>query len=134
MVDRAEAVAAYRQHVNVGMARLFELMHSSMEVDSDANFIVDEHGARYLDCAGYCVFLLGHRHPAVVAAVQEQLARHPVSSRVLINGPLAVAATRLAEVAPRGLDYVWFGTSGAEVVEAALKLAAANGRRRWIPR
>ncbi len=133
MLDRSEVVAAYRQHVNTGMARLFELMHSPMEVCSaDPNFIVDEHGAQYLDCAGYCVFLLGHRHPAVVAAVQEQLARHPVSSRVLINGPLAVAATQLADVAPPNLEYVWFGNSGAEVVEAALKLAAANGRRRWI--
>ncbi|MGA2887751.1 MAG: aminotransferase class III-fold pyridoxal phosphate-dependent enzyme [Terracidiphilus sp.] len=91
-----------------------------------------EHGDCYLDCAGYCVFLLGHRHPAVVAAVQEQLALLPVSSRVMINGPLAVAATSLAAVAPSGLEYVWFGSSGAEAVEAALKLAIANGRSHWI--
>jgi putrescine aminotransferase len=133
VLDRSETVAAYRQHVNRGMAQLFELMNSPMEVcSSGPNFIEDERGVQYLDCAGYCVFLLGHRHPGVLAAVQEQLAKHPVSSRVLINGPLAVAATRLAEVAPSGLEYVWFGNSGAEVVEAALKLAAANGRRRWV--
>src|ERR1700675_534218 len=108
MVDRSEIVSAYRKHVNVGMARLFELMHSPVEVHSDANVIVDERGDRYLDCAGYCVFLLGHRHPAVVAAVREQLDHHPLSSRVLINGPLAVAATDLAAVAPPGLEYVWF--------------------------
>lgn len=132
MLNRSELITAYRQHVNVGMARLFELMHSPVEVDSVENFIVDECGERYLDCAGYCVFLLGHRHPSVATAVQEQLARHPVSSRVLINGPLAIAASSLAAVAPPDLEYVWFGTSGAEVVEAALKLAIANGRHRWI--
>jgi len=132
MLDRAEIVATYRRHVSVGMARLFELMQGSVEVHSEGSFIVDDRGEHYLDCAGYCVFLLGHRHPSVVAAVQEQLAHHPVSSRVLINGPLAVAARDLAAVAPVGLEYVWFGASGAEAVEAALKLALANGHGRWI--
>jgi putrescine aminotransferase len=132
MLDRSEIVSAYRQHVNLGMARLFELMHSPVEVQSDSSYIVDDRGDRYLDCAGYCVFLLGHRHPSVVAAVQKQLASQPMSSRVLLNGQLAVASTRLAELAPPGLEYVWFGSSGAEAVEAALKLAIANGRCRWI--
>lgn len=132
MLDRSEVILHYRQHVNTGMARLFELLHCALEVGSEPNCIIDDMGTRYLDCAGYCVFLLGHRHPAVVAAVQEQLWRHPVSSRILINPQLASAAKRLADIAPPGLDYVWFGNSGAEVVEAALKLARANGKRRWI--
>lgn len=132
MLDRSEIIQHYRRHVNTGMARLFELMHCAIEVSSEPNFVIDEAGNRYLDCAGYCVFLLGHRPPAVITAVQEQLWRHPVSSRILINPQLAIAAKSLADIAPPSLDYVWFGNSGAEVVEAALKLARVNGKRRWI--
>ena len=130
--NRSEVIANYRNHVNLGMARLFELMNSAIEVDSEPSFIIDETGNRYLDCAGYCVFLLGHKPLPVVKAIQEQLLLNPMSSRTLINPQLANAARELARIAPLGLEYVWFGNSGSEVVEAALKLAKANGKHRWI--
>src|SRR5262249_30366362 len=45
---------------------------------------------------------------------------------------LAGAAQALARVAPAGLRYVWFGSSGAEVVDAAIKLCRLNGRRTMV--
>ena len=111
---------------------LAELMEAHVEVRSEGTRIWDEEGTEYLDCGGYGVFILGHRYPRVVAAVRGQLDRHPMSSRVLLNGELAHAAEQLARVAPDGLEYVFFTNSGAEAAELAIKLARVNGRRRLI--
>ncbi len=130
--DSAQTIARYRAHVSAGMAMLAELMDAHVEVRSGGTKIWDEEGTEYLDCGGYGVFILGHRYPRVVAAVHEQLDRHPMSSRVLLNGDLARAAEQLARVAPDGLEYVFFTNSGAEATELAIKLARVNGRRRLI--
>ena len=131
-MDAAQTIARYRAHVSEGMAGLAELMDAHVEVRSEGTKIWDEQGTEYLDCGGYGVFILGHRHPRVVAAVHAQLDRHPMSSRVLLNGDMARAAEDLARVAPDGLDYVFFTNSGAEATELAIKLARVNGRPRLI--
>lgn len=128
----AQTITRYRAHVSEGMAMLAELMEAHVEVRSEGTRIWDEEGTEYLDCGGYGVFILGHRYPRVVAAVREQLDRHPMSSRVLLNGEMAHAAEQLARVAPAGLEYVFFTNSGAEATELAIKLARVNGRRRLI--
>jgi len=130
--DRGEILELYRRHVSAGQARLARLMELPLECRSAGCLVYDENETAYLDCGGYGVFLLGHCHPAVVAAVRRQLETHPLSTRVMLNPELARAAARLAGVAPAGLDYVYFANSGAEAVEAALKLARLHGRRRLI--
>ncbi|MGH8972969.1 MAG: aspartate aminotransferase family protein, partial [Acidimicrobiia bacterium] len=83
----------------------------------------------YLDCGSVAVFLLGHGHPTVVAAVAAQLGRMTGTSRAFPSAVTAGAAAALAAVAPPGLDKVMFLNSGTEAVEAALKLArAVTGR------
>ena len=84
--DSALTIARYRAHISEGMAMLSELMDAHVEARSEGTRIWDEEGTEYLDCGGFGVFLLGHRYPRVVAAVHEQLDRHPMSSRVLLNG------------------------------------------------
>ena len=130
--SRAQTIEAVRRHVNSGLARVFSLSDSAMEIRSEGSLVYDETGRPYLDCGGYCVFLLGHRHPQVVAAVRAALDRHPLSTRLLVDPTLAAAATGLAAVVPQGLQYVWFGNSGAEVVDAAIKLCRLNGRRTMV--
>jgi putrescine aminotransferase len=130
--DAAQTIERYRAHVSEGMAMLAELMDAHVEVRSEGTKIWDEQGTEYLDCGGYGVFILGHRYPRVVAAVREQLDRHPMSARVLLNGELGQAAEQMARVAPAGLDYVFFTNSGAEAAELGIKLARVNGRRRLI--
>ena len=130
--DAAQTIARYRAHIFEGMAMLAELMEAHVEVRSEGTRIWDEEGTEYLDCGGYGVFLHGHCHPRVVAAVREQLERHPLATHGTVNAELAAAAATLARVTPAGLDYVAFTNSGTEAVELGLKLARLNGRRRLI--
>jgi putrescine aminotransferase len=130
--DLEQTIARYRAHVSEGMAMLAEIMGMHVEARSDGTRVWDEEDTEYLDCGGYGVFILGHRHPRVVAAVHAQLDRHPMAARVLLNGDMARAATDLARITPEGLDYVFFTNSGAEATELAIKLAHVNGRRRLI--
>lgn len=132
MTPRDTTVDAYRRHVNAGMARLFQLTHSAIEATAEGSLVTDTGGREYLDCGGYSVFLLGHRHPKVLAAVHAQLDRLPLSTRLLMSDRQAAAAQALADICPPGLDYVVFGSSGAEAVEGALKLARINGCRQVI--
>ncbi len=130
--EAADVVDGYRRHVSRGRARLAELTGGLVEVSSTASTVTDAAGRDYLDCGGYGVFLLGHRHPAVVSAVVEQVQRHPLSTRLMLDPTVARAAATLASVTPEGLDYVHFVNSGAEATEAAIKLARAHGRRTLV--
>ncbi len=130
--DRESVLEAYQRHVNRSLARLGKLANLPIEASASGSLVYDERGEAYLDCGGYSVFLLGHRHPKVIEAVKAQLDRHPLSTRVLLNPQLAQAANDLSRVAPAGLDYVVFTNSGAEAVEAGLKLARLNGKRKVI--
>jgi putrescine aminotransferase len=129
---RAATLQRYRQHLGEGAARVAETLQLPVEADSEGAYLWDDTGRKYLQCGGYGVFLLGHRPPQVVAALHRQLDRHPVGTRTLISAELADAAAELTAVAPAGLERVYFGCTGAEVVETAFKIARANGRRRVI--
>jgi acetylornithine/N-succinyldiaminopimelate aminotransferase len=89
-------------------------------------------GRRYLDfIAGIGVSALGHGHPATVRAIEEQLQRH---LHVMVYGEYVIEsqvklATRPSELLPRDLSRVYFTNSGAEAIEAALKLAKKHTRR-----
>lgn len=86
----------------------------------------DAEGREYLDfVAGISVNNLGHCHPRVVEAVREQAGRLLHASNLYHSRPQAELARRLAEASIGG--RVFFCNSGAEAVEAAIKLA----RRLW---
>ncbi len=91
----------------------------------------DTAGRKYLDAlAGVAVCGLGHAHPAVASAIGEQ-ARTLVHTsnwyRIEFQERLAERLCRLA-----GMDSVFFGNSGAEANEAALKLARLYGNNRRL--
>ena len=82
---------------------------------------------------GIGVTNLGHRHPAVVRAVHEQIDRLWHVSGTTHHPQLVAAAEALVNVTPPGLNSVFFCNSGAEAVEGALKLARrATGRTEII--
>jgi predicted acetylornithine/succinylornithine family transaminase len=82
----------------------------------------DSEGNEYLDfLAGISVSSVGHCHPAVVKAIQEQAANLIHVGNLFYTEPMARLADRLAESSLGG--RVFFTNSGAEAVEAALKLA-----------
>jgi len=93
--------------------------------------LFDESGRSYLDfVAGFGSLNLGHNHPQVAAAVASALSQHaPGFSPGSVNPLAAELAEKLVAITPRGLEIVFFTNSGAESIEAALKLArAATGR------
>ena len=73
------------------------------EVAATGSKVRGSDGQAYLDCGGFGVFLLGHCHPAVVAAVREQLERNPLATRLFRNPELAQAAADLAGITPPAL-------------------------------
>jgi 4-aminobutyrate aminotransferase len=88
-------------------------------------------GTRYLDLTcGIAVTSTGHCHPQVVAAVREQAGQFiHAQVNTYRHNLLQPLADRLAAITPDGLDTVFLTNSGAEAVEAAVKLAKqATGR------
>ncbi len=75
--------------------------------------------------SGVSVSNVGHGHPKVVAAVQEQAARymHLMVYGELVERPQVKYAERLCSLLPKKLQSVYFVNSGAEAIEGALKLA-----------
>ncbi len=132
VAELPDVETTYRRHVSAGRARLSSVLGGQVEVEARGSVVIDEQGERYLSCGGYGAFLLGHGHPRVVAAVQEQAARRALATRLFLDPVHASAAEALAGLAPAGLDRVYFATSGADAVEAALKLARLHGKRRLI--
>jgi 4-aminobutyrate aminotransferase len=98
--------------------------------------VEDVDGNRFLDfSAGIAVVAAGHCHPRVVAAIQEQAARliH-MSGTDFYYENMVDLAERLAALAPGGPPRkVYFGNSGAEAVEAAIKMARYHtGRDKFV--
>lgn len=86
----------------------------------------DVDGREYLDfVGGLAVTALGHAHPAVTKAVAEQAERLVHVSNLYYTTPMIELARLLVEHSP--LDRVFFCNSGAEAVEAAIKLARRYG-------
>src|ERR1700722_5737256 len=82
---------------------------------------------------GIGVTNLGHRHPAVVAAVHEQVDRLWHTSVTAFHPKMIEAAAAIVSVTPPSLDQVFLTNSGAEAVEGAMKLARrATGRSEII--
>lgn len=87
------------------------------------SWLVDVDGNRFLDCvAGPGVHMLGHGHPAVVAAIEEQAAKL-IHSSFQLNEPILALAEELTALAGYPFTRVFFANSGSEAVEAAVKLA-----------
>ncbi|MHA5052127.1 aspartate aminotransferase family protein [Streptomyces sp. SD15] len=125
--DRAHIAHLYRAHLSSGRAVLGTVLGGMLETASEGAWVYTEDGRRYLDFGGYGVFILGHRHPHVTAAVHRQVDTHPLAGRVFLEPVAARAAEALAARTPAGLDHVHFVNSGAEATEAGLKLARAHG-------
>ncbi len=103
---------------------------------AEGSYIYDTDGKAYLDMiSGIAVTNVGHRHPKVMAAIEAQLAKylHVMPYGEFIQQPQLDLAQKLASLLPEGLDATYFVNSGAEAIEASLKLAKRyTGRRKII--
>jgi len=95
-------------------------------VRGEGAWLWDEQGIRYLDAlAGIAVCGLGHAHPTVTTAICEQAAQLLHTSNLYGIAYQQALAEALVQIT--GLDSVFFGNSGAEANEAALKIARLYG-------
>ncbi len=93
--------------------------------EAEGAWVTDVEGKRYLDMlAAYSALNFGHRHPDLIAAAHEQLARVTLTSRAFHNDRMGPFCRGLAELC--GMEMVLPMNSGAEAVETAVKTA-----RRW---
>ncbi len=98
--------------------------------------LFDIEGREYLDgVASVWCNVHGHRHPKLDAAIREQLDKVAHVTSLGSSNPTTIKlAKRLTEIAPEGLEHVFFSDSGATAVEVALKMALQYWRQRSDPR
>lgn len=97
---------------------------------SEGSYLWDGDGNRYLDFSSQLVFTnVGHQHPKVVAAIQEQAARLCTIAPAHANDQRSRAAQLIASHAPAGLEHVLFTNGGTDAVEHAVRMARLHTGR-----
>jgi len=99
----------------------------ALEIErAEGVYLIDRSGKKYIDLiSGISVSNVGHRHPNVIRAIQQQLDRylHLMVYGEYIQAPQVKLASLLTQALPANLNSVYFVNSGAEAIEGAMKLA-----------
>ncbi|WP_019929180.1 aspartate aminotransferase family protein [Nocardia sp. BMG111209] len=103
---------------------------------AEGSYVWDENGAKLLDFTSQLVFTnLGHQHPRIVRAIQEQAAVLATVAPGYVNGTRSEAARLIASHTPEGLDRIFFTNGGAEANEHAIRMARLHtGRPKVLSR
>jgi putrescine aminotransferase len=103
---------------------------AAIEWTGRGSIIEDIMGRKFIDClGGFGVYNMGIRHPKIIAAVQAQLERMPLSSQELLDPLRGFLAELLGELAPGDLQECFFISNGTDAVEGALKLARLHTKK-----
>ena len=141
--SRADLLCEWdREHVWHAFTQMQEYEPLLIE-RGEGSWLVDTEGRRYLDgSASMWCNVHGHRHPRLDAALTAQLDKVAHTTNLGLSNPTTVEfARRLVEVAPAGLEKVFFTGDGSSAIETALKMAfqfwrqaepARPGRTRFI--
>jgi len=110
-----------RTHLTQAWSHYTELMAERAE----GIYIYAANGRRYLDfTSGIGVINTGHCHPVVVKAAQEQIAKMIHGQiNIVFHQPMLDLVSELLTIVPKSLEGFFFANSGAEAVEASIKLA-----------
>lgn len=125
----------YERYVNPQWSRLLDVLQMNVAyVRCNGAELHTADGRTILDFnSGYCVHNVGHNHPYVVAALKDELAKAGPAMLPSQVGDLAGRlAARLCQLAGGRCSKVFFGSSGSEGIEAAIKFARAHTRRSGI--
>ena len=99
-------------------------------VDAAGSYVWDGEGRKLLDMSSQLVNTnIGHQHPSVVAAVQEQAGRLCTIAPQHVNDARSEAARLIAERTPGDLDHVFFTNGGADANEHAIRMARLHTGR-----
>ncbi|MEO6821286.1 MAG: aspartate aminotransferase family protein [Candidatus Nanopelagicales bacterium] len=97
---------------------------------AEGSYVWDYDGNRYLDFSSQLVNVnIGHQHPKVVAAIQEQAGRLATIAPGTANDKRGEAAQRIAALAPAGHEKVFFTNGGADANENAIRMARLHTGR-----
>jgi ornithine--oxo-acid transaminase len=126
------SASQYFDYVNPQWVRLLDVLDMNVTYDRCLGtelFTSDDR--RILDfLSGYCVHNIGHNHPYLVSRLKEELDRcGPAMLQSHVPELAGELAERLCRLAGGGLNKVFFGSSGSEGVEAAIKFARAKTER-----
>ncbi len=125
----------YARRVNPEWVRLLDLLQMNVRYERCVGVeLLTDDGKRILDfLSGYCVHNVGHNHPGVVSALQNELTRcGPAMIQTHVADLAGELAEKLCERAGGRLSKAFFASSGSEGVEAAIKFARAHTRRAGI--
>ncbi len=131
----AHASERYAQRVNRQWVRLLDLLQMNVRYERCVGVeLFTDDGKHILDfLSGYCVHNVGHNHPHVVRALQDELKRcGPAMIQTHVSDLAGQLAEKLCERAGGRLAKAFFASSGSEGVEAAIKFARAHTRRTGI--
>ena len=117
--SKSELLSYRQQHLGKGMS--LQYVEPLKIVRGHQQYLIDEHGRKYLDTVNN-VAHVGHEHPDVVKAGQEQMALLNTNTRYL-NEKINLFAKELLETFPEKLSVVHFVNSGSEANELALRMA-----------
>ena len=99
----------------------------------EGSYFWDSTGKKYLDFSSQLVNLnIGHQHPKLVAAIQEQAGKLCTVAPPFANASRSEAARLIAEVAPGDLNMVFFTNGGAEAAEYATRMAKLHTGRHKV--
>jgi putrescine aminotransferase len=127
------AVASYARHVNPAFVELLNVLGYGRLFTRASDVWIWDHGdTRYLDClAGFGTMNLGHNHPRLIATLENFLKSGALNHFHV--GPSPYMAELAELLAKESLEIALFCSSGAEAVEAGMKLAqVATGRTRFV--
>lgn len=132
-LERREISDIYKQYANPGLATMMGLINFNKKFERAQGVSVwDDEGNEYLDfLGGYGALNFGHNHPHITGAVQ-QVEELPNLLQASLGTLYAALAYNLAQITPGELCRSFFGNSGAEAVEGALKLARASTKKTKI--
>jgi len=135
-IEQSEhASSRYAERVNGEWVRLLDLLQMNVRYERCIGtelFTAD--GRRILDfLSGYCVHNVGHNHPGVVRALQNELARcGPAMIQTHVADLAGELAEKLCQRAGGRVNRAFFASSGSEGVEAAIKFVRAHTGRAGI--
>jgi taurine---2-oxoglutarate transaminase len=96
-------------------------------------YVWDYDGNRYLDLSSQLVNVnIGHQHPKVIAAIQEQAGRLATIAPQHANDVRGEAAKRIVDLAPEGMNKVFFTNGGADANENAVRMARLHTGREKV--
>ena len=99
----------------------------------EGSYVWDYDGNRFLDFSSQLVNVnIGHQHPKVVAAIQAQAARLATVAPQHANDVRGEAAKRIVDLAPDGMNKVFFTNGGADANENAIRMARLHTGRRKV--